>query len=148
MRRNVRRLNREIGHHAASLSNPTAVIPLSVPTSYQPRKAYEKKSALQNAANAAAAAAASLDYMDGDGMIGAQGFEDGVGGADGTTAGGKPRKSALKAADGTKKKGVRKAVNLAGKFTIHFFVRVPAVRISFLTAQMVAINAIYLCSVY
>ena len=43
MRRNVRRLNREIGHHSASLTNPTAVIPLSVPSSYQPRKAYEKK---------------------------------------------------------------------------------------------------------
>jgi len=43
MRRNVRRLNREIGHHSASLTNPTAVIPLSVPSSYQPRKVYEKK---------------------------------------------------------------------------------------------------------
>jgi hypothetical protein len=95
------------------------VIPLSVPTSYQPRKAYEKKSALQNAANAAAAAAASLDYMDADGMIGAQGFDDGAGGADGTAGGGKPRKSAMKAADGTKKKGVRKAVNLAGAFFSH-----------------------------
>jgi hypothetical protein len=119
-------LNREIGHHAASLSNPTAVIPLSVPTSYQPRKAYEKKSSLQNAATAAAAAAAaSLDYIDADGMIGAQSFDDGAGGTDGTTAGGKPRKSALKAADGTKKKGVRKAVNLAGKYRLGSFVRVP-----------------------
>lgn len=45
MRRNVRRLNREIGHHSASLTNPTAVIPLSVPSSYQPRKPYEKKNA-------------------------------------------------------------------------------------------------------
>lgn len=111
MRRNVRRLNREIGHHAASLTNPTAVIPLSVPTSYQPRKAYEKKGAAAAAAAAAMAASANLDFVEGgDGS--AQGYDgsDGAGGA-------KPRKSSLKGADGGKKKGVRKAVNLAGKWT-------------------------------
>ena len=47
MRRNVRRLNREIGHHAASLSNPTAIIPLSVPSSYQPRNLIEKQKKLK-----------------------------------------------------------------------------------------------------
>lgn len=48
MRRNVRRLNREIGHHAASLSNPTAIIPLSVPSSYQPRNLIEKQKKLKS----------------------------------------------------------------------------------------------------
>jgi hypothetical protein len=106
MRRNVRRLNREIGHHAASLSNPTAVIPLSVPTSYQPRKPYEKKGAA-----AAAQVPAQVDYLDGDGMLGAQGYEGGE-----NSGASKPRKSALKSAEGGKKKGVRKAVNLAGRY--------------------------------
>ena len=105
MRRNVRRLNREIGHHAASLSNPTAVIPLSIPSSYQPRKAYEKKSAAQQ--NAAAAA---LDCMDSEAAAMMEGALDGSG---------KPnaRKSA-KTADGAKKKGVRKAVNLSGELQL------------------------------
>jgi hypothetical protein len=41
MRRNVRRLNREIGHHAAVLSS-TAVIPLTVPSSYQVRLVFRR----------------------------------------------------------------------------------------------------------
>lgn len=103
MRRNVRRLNREIGHHAASLSNPTAVIPLSIPSSYQPRKAYEKKgAALQHNASAGA----SLECMDGEAAAMMEGALDG---SSKTNA----RKSA-KTADGVKKKGVRKAVNLSG----------------------------------
>mgnify|MGYP003709812037 CR=1 FL=1 len=102
-------MNREIGHHAASLSNPTAVIPLSVPTSYQPRKPSEKKNAA--AAAAAAAVAASIEYTDGDGMLGASGYEGSLSDA----VGGKLRKSVSKSGDGPKKKGVRKAVNLAGK---------------------------------
>jgi hypothetical protein len=115
MRRNVRRLNREIGHHAASLSNPTAVIPLSIPTSYQPRKPYEKKGAA-----AAAQVPAQVDYLDGDGMLGAQGYEGGE-----NSGASKPRKSALKSAEGGKKKGVRKAVNLAGR---HLAVAFPSFR--------------------
>ena len=113
MRRNVRRLNREIGHHAAALSNPTAVIPLSVPTSYQPRKPYEKKSAISAAV--AAQASVNMDYIDSDSMLGANGYETlGENTTTGSTT--KSKKSSLKSADGTKKKGVRKAVNLAGKY--------------------------------
>ncbi len=38
MRRNVRRLNREIGNHGSSLPAQTQVsLPLALPTSYQPR---------------------------------------------------------------------------------------------------------------
>ena len=38
MRRNVRRLNREIGNHGSALPVSTQVsLPLSLPTSYQPR---------------------------------------------------------------------------------------------------------------
>lgn len=43
MRRNVRRLNREIGNHGSSLPVSTQVsLPLTLPTSYQPRS-LEKK---------------------------------------------------------------------------------------------------------
>lgn len=43
MRRNVRRLNREIGNHGSSLPVSTQVsLPLTLPTSYQPRS-QEKK---------------------------------------------------------------------------------------------------------
>lgn len=43
MRRNVRRLNREIGNHGSSLPVSTQVsLPLALPTSYQPRS-LEKK---------------------------------------------------------------------------------------------------------
>jgi len=100
MRRNVRRLNREIGHHAASLTNPTAVIPLSVPSSYQPRKPYEKKSA-----------AVAVDALD-DAQCG-----DSVSSYTNEGKGGKKAK-----AEGAKKKGVRKAVNLSGAFDVCFAV--------------------------
>lgn len=63
MRRNVRRLNREIGHHASSLSNYTAVIPLSAPSSYQPRsKASEKRNSTNNMA--LGYTGSMLDYND------------------------------------------------------------------------------------
>jgi hypothetical protein len=149
MRRNVRRLNREIGHHAASLSNPTAVIPLSVPSSYQPRKQYEKKSTATAAAAAAAAAAANTASSSssslggagaGGGSMGPGDGEDESDNDDSNTGRGPgmpaagagagshlygsgmlPKKSALKSAaanDGTKKKGVRKAVNLSGALNV------------------------------
>jgi hypothetical protein len=45
MRRNVRRLNREIGNHGSSLPLSTQVsLPLSLPTSYQPRSLEKRTS--------------------------------------------------------------------------------------------------------
>jgi hypothetical protein len=104
MRRNVRRLNREIGHHAAALSS-TAVIPLTVPSSYQPRKTTDKKALSAGAEDASMGVGGALP----PGLSAAVPVEDAHTHAHTHKA--PVKKSALKQlnADGSvKKKGVRK----------------------------------------
>ncbi len=56
MRRNVRRLNREIGNHGSSLPVSTQVsLPLTLPTSYQPRS--QEKKIINNMKSSAQVAA-------------------------------------------------------------------------------------------
>ena len=127
MRRNVRRLNREIGYHSASLSNPTAVIPLSVPSTYQPRKLIDKKlppikqpDDVIHSSNDNNNNNSNNNYQTNNnsimGRMSAAEMAVAAIVAPVTTA--LPRKTSMKQlnSDGTvKKKGIRKAVNLSGQ---------------------------------
>lgn len=116
MRRNVRRLNREIGNTAASLPASTqASLPLALPTSYQPRS-QEKKTLVDtvktdkgHSETDSSATSSSLPLEDPSQLASQNG-------GDRLNSTNFMNNNNLKQEQKPKKKNVRKAANLSGKF--------------------------------
>jgi len=128
MRRNVRRLNREIGNHSANLPVAAQIsLPLSLPTSYQPRA--EEKHIVNNLLNTHD----GDDYQDNDedggnnssGMISSHPVGQGSSPLNLSSFEHQPqqqyRSASKQLQNNSGKKKVRKAVNLSGKFNSAFF---------------------------
>lgn len=110
MRRNVRRLNREIGNHGSSLPVSTQVtLPLTLPTSYQPRSQEQKIiDDMKTAVNQPSSTGQSSSSP-------ASGDAGSVNSEEGSK---KPLEIIPEKKISSKKKSARKAVNLSGKLSI------------------------------